>query len=55
MIHHPLKGVPGVPESKGEAEKLEHAKWCDDCCFLNVILAHGYLIIPLVGIQLGEN
>ena len=36
-------------------EKLKHAEWYDDCCFLDVSLTHGYLIIPLVEIQLGEK
>ena len=55
LIHHSLESVPGIPETKGKAEKLERTEWCDDRHFLNVILVHRYLIIPLVEIQLGEN
>ena len=48
-------GVPGLPESKGKAEKLEYTKQCDDCCFLQVIFVHWHLIITFVQISLGEH
>ena len=33
LIHHPLEGVPGFPESERKAEDLEHTKRHNDNCF----------------------
>ena len=55
LIYHPLKSIPSVPESKGEAEEFEHTKRHDNRRLFNVILAHGHLVTVLVQIQFGEQ
>ena len=54
-IHHPLEGVPCIPESEWHAQELKHPEWCDDRCLADVFLGHGNLIIPFLQIQLGED
>ena len=50
LIHHSVEGVPGVHESKGKVEKLEHTKRRDDNHFLNVVYVHWHLAITFVPI-----
>ena len=50
LIHHPLEGVLGVPESKRKAEEFKHTKLHNDLCFLDVVFTHGHLIITFVQI-----
>ena len=54
-IHHVLKGVTSVSESKGHPQKLENSKGSDDSSLLNVLRGHRNLIIPLLKVQLGEH
>ena len=55
LIHHPLEGVPRVPESEGKAEKFEHPKRSDDCCLGNVLGGHWNLVVSLLQVQPREN
>ena len=41
MIHHSLKGLSSIPESKREAEKLKEAKGGDDGGLWDVCRAVG--------------
>ena len=37
LIHHPLEGVPGIPESKRKVEELKYTEQHNDCCSLDVV------------------
>ena len=50
LSHHPVEGVPSVPDFERKAKELEHTKQCNDCCFLDVIFTYGPLIITCVQI-----
>ena len=50
VTQDPLESVPSVPEPEGKSKELKHTKQCDDRHFLNFILVHRHLIIPLVEI-----
>ena len=54
-IHHPLEGVPCIPEAKGKAQKLEHPEWSDDRCLTDIFFSHQNLVIPLLKVQLRKD
>ena len=55
LIHHPLEGIPSVPEFEGKAEKLKHPKRSDDCCLGDVLGGHWNLVVSLLRVQPREN
>ena len=54
-VHHPLEGVPRVPEAKRKTQELEHPEWSDDCCLTDIFLSHWNLVIPFLKVQLRKD
>ena len=54
-VHQLLEGVARVPDPKGHSCELEQAKGCGDCCFGEVLRVHGYLVVPFLQVNLGED
>ena len=54
-VHHALKGVSSVLESKGHSQKFKHSKESEDGSLLNVLGSHRNLITSFLKVQLGEH
>ena len=55
IIHHPLKGGPGVSEAKAGVVKCVCSEGCADCGLRNIGWNHGDLIVTLQEVQLRKD
>ena len=54
-IHEALEGLCRVLQAERHAEELEEAEGGDDGSFLDVLTAHGNLVVPFHHVDLGED
>ena len=54
-VHQPLKSFFRVPDTKRQAQELEHSKGSDDRRLANIFLSHGNLVVTLLQIQLRKD
>jgi hypothetical protein len=45
LVHETLEGLGGVSEAEGHKSKLEKAKGCSNCSFLDVVGVDGDLVV----------
>ncbi len=54
-VHQPLEGVAGVPHAEGHPGELEQPERRRDGRLGDVGRVHGYLVVPLLQVDLGED
>ncbi len=54
-VHQALEGVPRVPHAEGHPRELEQTEGRGDRRLGDVRRVHGYLVVPLLQVDLGED